>query len=183
MIDTEEWPIGPMGLPYRKAARLLIIDGEEKRTLLVRGHDSHAPARSWWFTVGGGLHPGETHRQAAVRECREETGLVVSNEQLQGPVIVRRSRMYFADRERCQDEQFYLLRTQQRQLSNRSWTEQEQRLLDEMRWFNAEELRALAAQTIPIYPPELVDLISQLLESEWDGQCVKIDEYSETGKL
>ena len=35
-----------------------------------------APDRgSWWFTPGGGLDPGESHRDGAVRELFEETGL------------------------------------------------------------------------------------------------------------
>ncbi len=170
-----------MGLPYRKAARLIIIDPTQKQALLVRGHDSNDPDHTWWFTVGGGLDEGENHRQGAVRECLEETGIDAHADELQGPVIERRSMMYFADRLRCQDEKFFLLKTARTALDRSSWTANERRLLDEMRWFNAEELGALARQSIPIYPPELTDIIPQLLTSGWDGQCVKIDEYSETG--
>ena len=32
-----------------------------------------------WITPGGGVDPGETHQQAAIRELFEETGLVVDS--------------------------------------------------------------------------------------------------------
>ncbi len=32
-----------------------------------------------WITPGGGVDPGETHEQAAIRELFEETGLVVDD--------------------------------------------------------------------------------------------------------
>src|SRR5690606_42109346 len=51
--------------------------------------DVDQPHRSWWFTVGGGIDPGETPHQAAVRELFEETGLRLDPAELVGPVIVR----------------------------------------------------------------------------------------------
>ncbi len=39
---------------------------------------------SRWMTIGGALDPGETPGQAAVRECLEETGLVVATTRLLG---------------------------------------------------------------------------------------------------
>lgn len=170
-----------MGVPYRKAARVIVIDEQRKRTLLIRGHDQNNPTHTWWFTVGGGLHEGETHRQGARRECYEETGIKAPVQALVGPVVERRAAMFFADRMRCQDEKFYLLYTTQTQLDNQRWTADEKQLLDEMRWFNAEELGALSRQSIPIYPPELKELLPRLLERGWDGQCVKIDEYRQAG--
>ena len=69
-----DWVPGPDGIPYRRAARVILLDDAD-RVLLVRGHDVDQPERSWWFTVGGGIDGGETPRQAAVRELREETGI------------------------------------------------------------------------------------------------------------
>ena len=42
-------------------------------------------AAVWWELPGGGLDPGETYLEAAIREIREETGLVVGPDQISAP--------------------------------------------------------------------------------------------------
>lgn len=70
----------------RRAARVLPLDAEG-RVLLLRAVDPAAPEAPFWFTVGGGIEAGETDRGAAVRELREETGLIVAEADLVGPVF------------------------------------------------------------------------------------------------
>src|SRR5699024_7998792 len=53
-----DWTRGADGVLFRTAARVLLFD-EADRLLLVRGHDADDPGRSWWFTIGGGIDPGE----------------------------------------------------------------------------------------------------------------------------
>jgi predicted amidohydrolase len=55
--------------PIRRASRVLVVD-ETGRALLVRFSDRFG--HHWWGTPGGGLEPGEDHRQAAARELEEE---------------------------------------------------------------------------------------------------------------
>lgn len=64
------------GTVVRSTGRMLPVrpDG---RVLLLRGSDPDTPEDRYWFTVGGGTDPGESHLDAAVRELAEETGLVV----------------------------------------------------------------------------------------------------------
>jgi len=66
----------------RRSARVILADSAE-RLLLFQSED-------FWFTPGGGIEPGETLEQAAIRELWEETGLRLSPDEL-GPVVAETS--------------------------------------------------------------------------------------------
>ncbi|HXJ88355.1 MAG TPA: NUDIX hydrolase [Candidatus Binatia bacterium] len=55
---------------------------EENRVVLVKR--AHPPIQGHWSIPGGVLEVGEMVREAAVREAREETGLVVEPGELLG---------------------------------------------------------------------------------------------------
>jgi 8-oxo-dGTP diphosphatase len=62
--------------PERPTARVLLFD-PDNRILLMKGRMPAARDRPGvWFTVGGGVEPGETYAEAAAREIREETGFL-----------------------------------------------------------------------------------------------------------
>jgi 8-oxo-dGTP pyrophosphatase MutT (NUDIX family) len=65
----------------RNTARVLLVD-PEGRGLLLRGWDPLRPRDRYWFTVGGATARGETLRAAAVRETREEVGIMVDEASL-----------------------------------------------------------------------------------------------------
>jgi 8-oxo-dGTP diphosphatase len=58
----------------------IIIEG--KRVLLVKR--AHPPLEAQWSIPGGVLEVGELVREAAIREAREETGLIVEAGELLG---------------------------------------------------------------------------------------------------
>jgi ADP-ribose pyrophosphatase YjhB (NUDIX family) len=58
----------------------IIIEGE--RVMLVKR--AHPPIQGQWSIPGGVLEVGEMVREAAIREAREETGLVVEAGELLG---------------------------------------------------------------------------------------------------
>ena len=162
-----DWVPGPDGIPYRRAARVILLD-EADRVLLVRGHDVDQPERSWWFTVGGGIHAGETPRQAAVRELREETGIALVEGDLVGPVCTRQALFDFFARLCRQDEEIFVARVDSATLpplSHDDWTDVEADVLDELRWWQVDALEAVG---IEVFPAGLPALVRSLLPG-WDG--------------
>lgn len=160
-----DWKVGPDGVRTRRAARVVVLD-EAGRALLVRGHDVDQPERSWWFTVGGGIDPGESAVDAALREVREEAGLVLTAAQLEGPVLTRTGVFDFFAETCRQEEVFFLARVPDgHEPDDAGWTDVERDVLDEMRWLSAAELRA---QPLEVFPAVLADVI-EALAAGWDG--------------
>lgn len=160
-----DWVLGDDGLYFRRGARVLLLDDAD-RILLARGHDVDQPERSWWFTIGGGVDPGESDLDAAVREVREETGIALDPGAVVGPVYTRSAIFDFYRRHCRQDEVLFLARLAGvGELSRDGWTDLELDVVDEMRWWTLEDLRDVE---IEVFPEGLADLVAPLLHG-WDG--------------
>jgi 8-oxo-dGTP pyrophosphatase MutT (NUDIX family) len=60
----------------RTAARMFLID-DDRRVLLMHERRDIGSDDSHWITPGGGVEPGESLVQGAIREVYEETGMRV----------------------------------------------------------------------------------------------------------
>lgn len=168
-----DWVRGADGVLFRRGARVVLVDPDD-RVLLLRGHDVDQPERHWWFTVGGGIDPGEDARAAAVREAREEVGVVLDPGELVGPVF-ERSAVFDFYAEHCrQDETIFLARTpafDAGALDRSGWTPIEHDTVDEVRWWDLDDL---ARVEIAVYPEGLADLLRPILRDGWDGRTRRL---------
>lgn len=167
-----EWEQDAGGVWTRRAARVIAVDAAD-RVLLLRGFDVDTPSRTWWFTPGGGLAPGETERAAAARELFEETGLRVGPGDLVGPVAERRAYFpYFGRRCRQDEELFFAQIGAVSEVSTAGWTAVERASVSELRWWS---LTDLVGTGDTVYPPALRELLQTLLADGWDGTTRTID--------
>jgi 8-oxo-dGTP pyrophosphatase MutT (NUDIX family) len=78
----------------RSCVRVVLQDAGG-RILLFRAQLESRSSEHWWELPGGGIEPGETYQQTAVRELAEETGLIISPAQV-GPPRWRRTSTWTA---------------------------------------------------------------------------------------
>ena len=142
----------------RRAARVVLVDRAD-RTLLLRGGDPARPGLRWWFTPGGGLNEGETSAEGAARELYEETGLRVDPSDLGEPVWHQVTRFSYDHRDYRQDQDFYLVRVPEWQVDTTGFDIEEQRTIDDHRWWTAAELETTAET---VYPENLAELLRRI---------------------
>lgn len=96
----------PNDLPIfeRSAVRVVVLDVRDRVLLFHTRDPDHPDLGTWWELPGGGIDPGETYLDAAVRELREETGIVADRSQVGPPTWRRRASFRHRQRRHVQDE-------------------------------------------------------------------------------
>ncbi len=151
-------PVPPDQRPRktRVGVRVIVTDGVH--VLLFADSDPGVPGSRWWVTPGGGADPGETERQTGVRELAEETGLVVQEADLVGPVLRRVVVHGYSDQICEQTETFYLLRHGPFELDLSGHTPDEQLTLTGHAWVPLAELASLPE---PVWPAGLAEIVAR----------------------
>ncbi len=126
--------------------------------LLLADTDPGLPGSRWWVTPGGGIDPGESAAEAAVREVAEELGLVTTVEALLGPIAVREVVHGYSDQVLHQHESFFILVLDAEFAPTQDGlTADEQITLDGWAWI---PLIQVGSQPQQVWPQDLLYLVA-----------------------
>lgn len=142
----------------RRAARVLVVDAD-RHVLMIEGFDPHHPAQPYWYTIGGGVEPGETDLEAAVREVWEETGRTITRDDLVGPVHHDQSSFSFEGRTIVQEQVFYGWVTERFDAAPAGLAELEVRSTIQIAWVDPAVHRARGEAVYPMLLEQLVEAV------------------------
>jgi 8-oxo-dGTP pyrophosphatase MutT (NUDIX family) len=153
-------PIGSKENPLpREAGRVLLLDAAD-RVLLVRGSDPGRPGSRYWFTIGGGLDPGESVAEAAARELFEETGLQIDAADLGEPLFDDVTDFPYDGTWYRQRQAFFVLRVPAWEVPVDQISPEEEHYIHEHRWWSVAEIMAADE---PVYPLDLAVRLRRIL--------------------
>lgn len=145
----------------RPSSRLLVLNRARSLLLFRFVHKTGAlKGNDYWATPGGGLEPGETFAEAAVRELKEETGIFVAD--VGDPVAQREFVLRLPDGEEVMaDERFFVVTVEDQAILREHWTAQEVEVIKDHKWWTARELKSTSDIVWPDDLPEI------LASNEW----------------
>ncbi len=153
----------------RPAARVILIDAAE-RILLIQRRAKNPDVAFVWLTPGGGLEPGETPEQAAIRELGEEVGL---RDAVLSPCVWLRTHFLSWQGDLYEmRERYYVSRIQGHDVgSHINEDEIEREWVLDHRWWSLDEIEA---STEIFVPHDLARLLSPILRGEYPEEPFEV---------
>jgi 8-oxo-dGTP pyrophosphatase MutT (NUDIX family) len=138
---------------HRLTSRILLFDEVgDILLMLTTAPDTSGIAR--WVTPGGGVDPGESQDEAAIRELFEETGLVITS-----PGAVVWTYDFDVEWDNADHDtghaEYYVVRTTRFDVSREHWTDDEKIDTLDVRWWNVDDLVASGELFEPAALPNL----------------------------
>lgn len=129
----------------RRTSRLIVLD-PANRILLIQYQARNGVA--FWYTPGGGVDPGETAEEAALRELDEEVG--VRGVPL-GPCVATCAalRDRFIRVAQC-EERYFLIRTPDERIDISRLAETDLDPVLDVRWWRIDDFLAAGEELIPM---------------------------------
>ncbi|MBO4160743.1 MULTISPECIES: NUDIX hydrolase [Micromonospora] len=157
----------PRDLPVieRTAVRLVVRDLDGLILLFHTRDPEHPRLGTWWELPGGGVDPGETYPETALRELREETGFVVAAAQLGPPTWRRRASFIHRRLRHVQDEVVLTVRLDAAapDIDGADRLDYEVEDYFGFRWWPPDEI---VTSTARFYPGRLPELLTGFLAGE-----------------
>jgi 8-oxo-dGTP diphosphatase len=157
-------------LRTRPTARVILLDPQHRVLMMYGRLPSRPRGPGAWFTIGGGIEPGESVHEAAAREIVEESGLT---DAVLGPIvwygeILGRNR--HGDPVLVQDH-YVLAHTQGGDIDRSGWQVLERELIDDIAWWRAQDI---AASPDTFYPQELAALLPDLIAGRIPASPIRL---------
>lgn len=146
---------------HRRASRIILLDDRDRFLLMLTVSSRLKIPVVQWITPGGGVEPGESHEQGAIRELFEETGLVVAD--VGEPVFtIDGSRLFASGHVQTTHTEFFVVRTAAFTPVTDHWMENEFDDIRDVRWWTLDELKATSE---PYSPEPLISLVQTALNA------------------
>lgn len=148
----------------RNAVRVVLTDAGG-RILLFHALTPDQTPDGWWELPGGGIDPGESYLDAAVREIREETGLILEPGAVGPPAWRRDTTWKSRGVRRLQHEVVVRARVpgNRPDITADGQTPQELEDYVDVRWW---ELDEIIRSELRFYPGQLPELLPAFLAGE-----------------
>ncbi len=164
-------------MPTKNSIRVLLFNPQNE-ILLMKINDPSTKASNgqyygpFWALIGGGIEPGESLQEAAIREIYEETGIRDQEIKL-GPVV------WYGEFQLFQDgilnhlkQSFIVAQTQKVQMTLENLTLEEQNIVEKLAWFSFDQIKNCNEV---IYPVALVDYLPAILSGNRPKTPIAID--------